>query len=158
MNTNLMFSSKNQCWCTPQDFFDRLNSEFHFVLDAAATAKSAKCSKYFTPEIDALAQNWGIAGGAVYCNPPYGRNLGNWVQKAKSESEQHRITVVMLIPVRTDTRYWQDFILYGRASEIRFVSGRLRFTDEDGIPAAPAPFPSAVVIFRPQEVPHDASS
>lgn len=158
MNTDLMFSSKNPCWCTPQDFFDKLNAEFHFTLDVAATEKSAKCPVYFTPKTNALIQNWGVTGGAVWCNPPYGRNINLWVQKAKEESELRHITVVMLIPARTDTRYFQDFILYGKASEVRFVRGRLRFTDEDGKPSAPAPFPSAVVIFRPQEVSHDASS
>ena len=64
-------------WCTPQNFFDRLNEEFHFVLDAAATDKTAKCKKYFTPADDGLAQSWNC-GGAVFCNPPYGRQIGKW--------------------------------------------------------------------------------
>ena len=72
-------------WCTPQNFFDRLNEEFHFVLDAAATDKTAKCKKYFTPADDGLAQSWNC-GGAVFCNPPYGRQIGKWVAKAYHES------------------------------------------------------------------------
>ena len=126
MNKALL-SSKNMCWCTPQDFFDKLNSEFGFVLDPAATNKTAKC------------------GGAVFCNPPYGREIGKWVQKAFKEAHGG-YPIVLLIPARTDTSYFHDFI-YGRA-EIRFIRGRLRFTDEDGNVSAPAPFPSMVVIYN----------
>ena len=79
MNAALL-SSKNMCWCTPQDFFDRLNAEFGFVLDPAATDKTAKCPLYYTPETDGLSQSWD-RGGAVFCNPPYGREIGKWVQK-----------------------------------------------------------------------------
>lgn len=84
MNTALL-SSKNMCWCTPQDFFDELNAEFHFILDPAATDKTAKCSLYYTPETDGLSQSWDL-GGAVFCNPPYGREIGKWVQKAYKEA------------------------------------------------------------------------
>lgn len=84
MNSALL-SSKNMCWCTPQDFFDKLNEEFNFVLDAAATDKTAKCSLYYTPETDGLSQSWDC-GGAVFCNPPYGREIGKWVQKAYREA------------------------------------------------------------------------
>ena len=84
MNKALL-SSKNMCWCTPQDFFDKLNAEFGFVLDPAATDKTAKCSLYYTPETDGLSQSWD-RGGAVFCNPPYGREIGKWVQKAFEEA------------------------------------------------------------------------
>lgn len=84
MNKALL-SSKNMCWCTPQSFFEELNKEFNFVLDAAATDKTAKCRLYYTPEIDGLAQSWD-RGGAVFCNPPYGRSIGKWVKKAYEES------------------------------------------------------------------------
>lgn len=84
MNKALL-SSKNMCWCTPQDFFDRLNEEFGFVLDAAATDKTAKCPLYYTPETDGLSQSWD-RGGAVFCNPPYGREIGKWVKKAYEEA------------------------------------------------------------------------
>ena len=126
-------------YCTPQDFFDELNQEFHFTLDAAATAKSAKCPKYYTPETDGLKSPWSIAGGgAVFCNPPYGRKIGKWVRKAYEES-RNGTTVVLLIPARTDTAYFHDYI-YGCA-EIRFVRGRLHFSDEDGNTYDRAPFP-----------------
>ena len=84
MNAALL-SSKKMDWCTPQDFFDRLNEEFAFVLDAAATDKTAKCGLYYTPETDGLSQSWD-RGGAVFCNPPYGREIGKWVQKAYEEA------------------------------------------------------------------------
>lgn len=86
MNAALL-SSKNMNWCTPQDFFDKLDAEFHFVLDAAATEQTAKCAKFFTPETDGLAQSWDC-GGAAFCNPPYGREIAKWVRKAYEESKK----------------------------------------------------------------------
>lgn len=147
MNQALL-SSKNMCWCTPQDFFDKLDAEFHFVLDPAATDKTAKCPVYYTPETDGLSQSWNV-GGAVFCNPPYGRQIGQWVAKAYTEHIHGGETIVLLIPARTDTSYFHDYI-YGKA-EIRFIRGRLRFTDEDGNAADPAPFPSMVVVYRKEE-------
>ena len=144
MNAALL-SSKNMCWCTPQDFFDKLNEEFAFALDAAATDKTAKCQLYFTPETDGLSQSWDC-GGAVFCNPPYGREIGKWVKKAYEESLQMSHKIVLLIPARTDTSYFHDYI-YGKA-EIRFVRGRIRFADEEGNAADPAPFPSMIVVYN----------
>lgn len=143
MNKSLL-SSQNMNWCTPQAFYDELNSEFHFMLDAAATHKSAKCNYYFTPETNGLDKSW-ERSGAVFCNPPYGRDIGKWVKKAWEESRKG-VTVVMLIPSRTDTKYFHDYIL-GKA-EIRFIKGRLKFTDEDGHTKDSAPFPSMVVIYQ----------
>lgn len=145
MNAALL-SSKNMCWCTPQDFFEELNREFHFDLDPAATDKSAKCEKYYTPAEDGLSKDWG--GHCVFCNPPYGRSIQDWVRKAYEESRKPGTVVVMLIPARTDTAYFHDYIFHGKADEIRFLRGRLRFTDEDGNTKGTAPFPSAVVIWR----------
>lgn len=143
MNQALL-SSKNMCWCTPQDFFDRLNAEFDFVLDPAATDKTAKCALFYTPETDGLSQSWD-RGGAVFCNPPYGGEIGKWVRKAFEEAHGG-YPIVLLIPARTDTAYFHDYI-YGKA-EIRFIRGRLRFTDDEGNAADPAPFPSMVVIYN----------
>ena len=140
----VLFSSKKMDWCTPQMFFDALNTEFNFTLDAAATDKTAKCVEYFTPANDGLSQSW-KTDGAVFCNPPYGREIGKWVRKACDEA-RNGTTIVLLIPARTDTSYWHDYI-FGKA-EVRFVRGRLKFTDDDGNVAAPAPFPSAVVIYN----------
>ena len=93
MNTDLMFSSKNPCWCTPQDFFDKLNAEFHFTLDAAATEKSAKCPVYFTPETNALVQNWGVTGGGCLVQssvwPKY-KSLGAESKRGKRTSAYYR--------------------------------------------------------------------
>lgn len=144
MNKALL-SSKNMCWCTPQDFFNELNNEFNFVLDPAATEKSAKCDLYYTPETDGLAQSWN-RGGAVFCNPPYGRTISKWVEKAYRESLVVKYPIVLLIPARTDTKYFHNYI-YGKA-EIRFIKGRIHFTDEYGNTSYPSPFPSMVVIYN----------
>ena len=139
-----LFSSKNMCWCTPLPFFKELDDEFHFELDPAATDKSAKCPKYFTPETDGLAESWGYR---VFCNPPYGRQIKEWVRKGYEESRKPGTVVVMLIPARTDTAYFHDYI-FGKADEVRFIRGRLKFTDEDGNEKDAAPFPSAVIVWK----------
>ena len=130
-----MFSSKTDLWETPQDFFDKLNEEFHFQTDVCALSENAKCKRFYTPEQDGLVQEW---SGSCWCNPPYGRQIGKWVRKA-SES---KATTVMLIPARTDTAWFHDYI-YGKA-EVRFVRGRLKFSGAEHN----APFPCMVVIFR----------
>ena len=124
-------------------FYDELNEEFHFTLDAAATHKSAKCKKYFTPQDDGLKQNWN--NNIVFCNPPYGKDICKWVRKAYEESKRGT-TIVLLIPSRTDTKYFHDYI-YGKA-ELRFVRGRLKFTDENGMTKGPSPFPSLLVVYN----------
>lgn len=134
MKKDLFFSSKSDEWSTPQDFFDTLDSEFHFDLDVCALPENAKCPNYYTPEDNGLVQPW---AGTIWCNPPYGREIGKWVEKAANSGT----TVVMLLPARTDTKWFHDWI-YGKA-EVRFVRGRLKF---GGCPNA-APFPSMVVIF-----------
>ena len=117
-----MFSSTTDMWATPQDFFDRLDEEFRFDLDPCAVPENAKCEKYFTPEEDGLAQDW--TGHRVFCNPPYGSAIRHWVKKCHDEAQKGTL-VVMLIPARTDTSYFHDYILH--KAEIRFVRGRLRF-------------------------------
>ena len=145
MNDALL-SSKNMNWCTPPDFFAELDQEFHFELDPAATDKSAKCARYFTPADDGLHPVWG--GCSVFCNPPYGRAIQDWVRKGYEESQKPGTVVVMLIPARTDTSYFHDYIFHGKADEVRFLRGRLKFTDEDGNAKDAAPFPSAVIVWR----------
>ena len=140
LNTKVLFSSKEEKWTTPQDFFDKLNDEFHFTLDAAASPDNAKCANYFTEEQDGLVQSWG--GHTVWCNPPYCRKTGLWVKKAYEEHQRTGCTVVMLLPSRTDVRWFHDYIL-GKA-EIRFIKGRLKFGGNKNS----APFPSIVVIYR----------
>lgn len=147
MNSALL-SSKKMDWCTPQDFFDRLNEEFGFVLDAAATDKTAKCPLYYTPETDGLSQSWD-RGGAVFCNPPYGREIGKWVKKAYEEA-RGGVRRCTAYPSANGYDLLHDYI-YGKA-EIRFVRGRLRFTDDEGNAGDPAPFPSMVVIYNGEKV------
>lgn len=140
MNTALMFSSETDLWATPRSFFDGLNAEFDFTLDPCATPDNAKCKRFFTKVDDGLSKSW--AGERVFCNPPFGRDIGAWVKKGHDEAKNGAM-VVMLIPARTDTSYFHDYI-YGKA-EIRFVRGRLKFGDA----VNSAPFPSMVVVFRP---------
>ena len=132
-------SSNTPEWATPKRFFEELNAEFHFTLDPCCTHENAKCELHFTREDDGLSKNWG--GQVVFCNPPYGKELPKWVKKSYEESMKGAL-VVMLIPARTDSRWFHEYI-YGKA-EIRFIKGRLKFND--GISAAP--FPSMVVVYN----------
>ena len=141
MNTELMFSSKTDLWETPQDLFDKLNNEFHFTLDVCATPENAKCDSFYTKEQDGLSQPW---KGVVWCNPPYGKQIGSWVRRGFFASLSGN-TVVMLLPARTDTRWFHEYI-YGKA-EIRFIRGRLKF----GGSKNSAPFPSMIVVFMPHD-------
>ena len=141
INTELMFSSNTDLWATPQDFFDNLNAEFDFDVDVCASPENAKCDTYFTKEQDGLLQPW---VGTCWCNPPYGREIGKWVQKAYASSKDEGSTVVMLLPARTDTKWFHEYIY--NQSEIRFIKGRLKFGESTNS----APFPSMVVVFRPQ--------
>ena len=131
-----MFSSLSCEWATPQWLFDELNAEFGFTIDVCAGAENAKVAQYY--DHDALSREW---SGVVWCNPPYGRKIGDWVRKGY-ESAEAGATVVMLLPSRTDTKWWHGYVMLG---EMRFIKGRLKFGDAK----AGAPFPSAIVVFRP---------
>ena len=137
MITPGMMSSLSNEWTTPQKLFDELNLEFKFTLDPCSTHENAKCARHFTRDDDGLTKDW---QGTVFVNPPYGREIGKWIKKAYDES-QKGATVVCLIPSRTDTAYWHDYVMKG---QIRFIRGRLKFGDGNN----PAPFPSAIVVFR----------
>lgn len=141
INSDALFASATDEWSTPQDFFDRLDEEFHFTLDVCARPENAKCAAYYTPEQDGLRQAW---TGRVWCNPPYGRTIGQWCRKASEEIRKGAELIVMLIPARTDTRWFHEYIYNRPGIEIRFVNGRLKF---GGAPYN-APFPSMIVIFR----------
>ena len=129
-----MFSSATDLWETPQGFFDRLDLEFNFSTDVCATGDNYKCQKYYTKETDGLQQE---CTGVCWMYPPYGREIGKWVEKAYKSNA----VVVCLVPARTDTRWWHDFCM--KSKEIRLVQGRLKF----GGSKNSAPFPSAVVVF-----------
>lgn len=138
LNTELMFSSKTDLWSTPQDLFDELNKEFNFDIDVCALPENAKCERYFSPQIDGLSQKW---EGVCWCNPPYGREIGKWVEKAYNSAKFGGAVVVMLLPARTDTKWFHNFIY--NIAEIRFIKGRLKFGNAENS----APFPSMIVIF-----------
>lgn len=125
-------------WETPQDLFDELDKEFNFQLDVCATKENAKVGRFYNKSEDGLSKEW---LGTCWMNPPYGREIGKWVFKAFCEGK-NGTTVVALLPARTDTRWFHDYI-YNKA-EIRFIKGRLKFSNSKNS----APFPSMIVIFK----------
>ena len=131
------FSSKTDLWYTPQDFFKKYDDVYKFETDVCATDDNAKCAKYYTEEMDGLSQEW---RGVCWMNPPYGRIIGKWLKKAVTESQQG-IRVVSLLPARTDTTWWHEYVL--PHGYVHFLRGRVRF---EGAKYA-APFPSAIVVF-----------
>lgn len=140
-----MVQSKSNEWATPQEFFDRLNDEFHFTLDPCATRQNAKCKDYCTISSDGLKRNW--SGQTVFMNPPYGGHTGEWIKKAcdtveNTKNDWNHTIVVCLIVSSTDRSYWHEYI-FPYASQIRFIRGRLHFNNSK----SSAPFASAVVIF-----------
>jgi site-specific DNA-methyltransferase (adenine-specific) len=139
MLNKALYASNTEEWATPQAFFDELDKEFNFTLDPCATQDNAKCRKFFTKEQDGLRQSWNCE--TVFCNPPYGKEITKWVAKADEEAQQGA-TVVMLIPARTDTRYFHEHI-YNKY-ETRFIRGRLHFNESKNA----APFPSMVVVMK----------
>ena len=147
--TSGMKTSNDPTWTTPPDFFEKLDKEFFFTLDAAALSSSTLVPNNWYgpdhPEPDrrnALIRPWAedSYGGAIWLNPPYGREIGYWLRKAHIEAKKNA-PVVCLIPSRTDTAWWHDYCM---KHEVRFVRGRLRFGDQSDN----APFPSAVVVMR----------
>lgn len=137
-----VMSSIRQDWATPWRLVEMLKREFRFGLDVCASPDTTICPNYFTEADDALRQCWDVfEGGAIWMNPPYGRAIGKWVEKAYREAKRGS-TIVCLLPARTDTSWWHDYCMKG---EIRFLRGRLNFDD---LKPSRAPFPSAIVIFR----------
>lgn len=136
-----LFSSERMDWETPKNLYDKLDDEFNFTLDPCASAENHKTKKFFDKNDDGLSKDW--SGETVFCNPPYGRGIALWVEKCYKESLKPHTLVVLLIPARTDTIYFHNWIL-GK-SEIRFIKSRLKF-ELHGQSFAPAPFPSMVVV------------
>ena len=139
MITKGMMSSNTDEWGTPKIFYEELNKEFNFTLDPCSTKENHKCRKYYTKEDDGLSKSW--IGEKVFMNPPYGREIGKWVEKAYNENKKG-VEIVSLLPARTDTKWFHDFI-YNK-HEIRFIKGRLKFNDGK----QPAPFPSMIVVMK----------
>ena len=140
--SSALYSSRSEEWATPPRFFATLDTEFGFTLDPCATRRNAKCRNFHTRAENGLLQDW--VAHVVFCNPPYGRNIGEWAKKCYLAS-QAGATVVLLVHSRTDTRFFHDWI-YGKA-ELRFVRGRLKFGDG----RQSAPFPSLVAVYRPTQ-------
>lgn len=124
-----MTSNKDD-WETPQSLFDQLDEEFHFTLDAASNDQNAKCEHHYTVENSGLEHSW--EGETVFCNPPYGRNIGDWIRKASQEASKPDTLVVLLVPARTDTRWFQNHILH--RAEVRFLPGRLNNCGRNPLP------------------------
>jgi phage N-6-adenine-methyltransferase len=138
MNTELMFSSKSDMWETPLKLFLPLNDDLHFKTDVCATPENAKCNNYYTPDVDGLKQEW---HGMCWMNPPYGRQIGKWVEKAYTQTYLYSDCQVMcLLPARTDTKWFHNWCLN---ETIAFIKSRLYFGDGTGR----APFPSMLVLF-----------
>ena len=135
-----MFSSKSPEWETPQDFFTKLDERWNFTLDPCCTTETAKCETFYTEEDNGLDKNW--QGHRVFMNPPYGRGIHVWIEKAYREGIKKNTVVVCLLPARTDTRWFHEYCM--KAQSIKLIKGRLKF----GNATAGAPFPSMLVVFN----------
>ncbi|HBC89561.1 MAG TPA: adenine methyltransferase [Lentisphaeria bacterium] len=133
------FSSRSNLWTTPPDLFKKLDAKYHFNLDPCCTHETALCKDHFTPAEDGLQQSWAFK--CVFCNPPYSWEGGLWVAKAYFEAKENGALVICLLPVRTDTRWFHEFVL--KAEETEFIKGRLKFGNSKNS----APFPSIIVRF-----------
>jgi len=129
MNTKVHFSSTTDHWSTPNKVYEELNKEFNFNDDP--------CPLHALQGVDGLSREW---GASTFCNPPYSK-IKEWVKYAYNQAIQGK-TIVLLIPSRTDTRWWHEYVM--KATEIRFCKGRLKF----GYAKNSAPFPSAIVIWK----------
>lgn len=140
MITPGMYTQDKKDWETPQWLYDLLDRQYHFHLDPCATDETAKCDRWFTKADNGLKRAW---FGSVYVNPPYGREIGDWLARAAHQIRYKRVErIVMLLPARTDTKWWHRYVM-GHAKEIRFIEGRLKF--QGG--STSAPFPSVIAIF-----------
>ena len=136
-------SEKSIEWGTPPEIFEPLNKEFGFTMDVCATSENAKCKKYISKEENALQQYW---TGVCWMNPPFGRYVKNWIEKAKEEAEAGRATTVCLIPAKTNTNWWHEMIINN--AEVRFVRGRIKFIQNGKQSTQALPWPMAIIIFR----------
>jgi phage N-6-adenine-methyltransferase len=133
-----LLTSTTDLWSTPQLFFDEWSKLYGpFDVDVCADSTNTKCGIYYDKKADGLKQTW---TGKCWMNPPYGREIGKWMKKAK-DSGVNGTVVVCLVPARTDTRWWHDYAIYG---DVFFIKGRLKFGDSKNS----APFPSAIVVFK----------
>jgi len=134
-------SSKKTTWATPKQWFEYLDLEFDFTLDPCCTHETAKCKKHYTPQEDGLSQSW--KNERVFMNPPYGKDLPRWIEKAHAEVRNNGALVVCFVPARVDTNWWHDYAVKG---EVRFPKGRVKFEGAENS----APFPVAIIVMRPR--------
>ncbi len=133
---------------TPQDFFDALNREFHFILDAAATRKNAKCNLFYTLEGNGLKNPWYFSHppvSSIWVNPPYDQSVALWIKKAYETAQAGGLVVCLIQGRSTDTKMWHEYVM--KASEIRFIKDRLHFRFNGK--SARANISNVVVVFRP---------
>ena len=142
-NEAVMLSSKVHTWRTPEELFKPLNDRFKFTIDLAADKESALCTSFYSEEEDSLKQDWSNKVG--WCNPPYGREIPKWTQKAASTKLSQGDTIVMLLPGRIDTNWWHD--VKNKCISV-FLKGRVGFIEPNKPKAVSAPFPSMLLVFQ----------
>ena len=137
-------------WETPNDLFRVLDDEFHFVWDLAAGAHNSKVpnGSFFSEESSAFDHDW--PRGPCWLNPPYGKGMNEWADRILEQTKLGT-TVVMLIPVRSSTKWWHKLVPH--ASEVRLMKGRIQFVGAD----RRAPFPTCVIVFVPNSGPPSLS-
>lgn len=136
-----LYSSKSENWETPQALFDDLNNKFNFEWDLCASPDNAKCINFYSKDNDGLKQIWDKTS---YMNPPYGRGIDQWVKKAYEQSNKHKNTIVCLLPVRSDTKWWHNYVM--KSSIIFLLDKRLSFQKTGA--NNKAPFPACIVVFN----------
>jgi phage N-6-adenine-methyltransferase len=149
----LLGSTKDENWGTPQSFFDELNAEFHFNLDAAASESNTKCKRFYSKEDDAMTQTW---SGRVWLNPPYGAKLTPAFVRKASEERNNCKVIVVLVPARTSTQWWRNYV-WDSVRNQPYPGVELRFpprlkNDTRNHPSKSErrwPFPCALIVFRP---------
>lgn len=145
-----LFTNNSNEWETPKELFQKYDDIYHFTIDLASTKDNTKCERYYTKEDNSLLKDW--SGETGWLNPPYGKEISLFVKKAYDTIMNNKnTTIVMLIPARTDTSYWHDYIFNNKYVKIEFLRGRVKFLC-NGIRKQSAPFPSAIVIFSNKEV------
>ena len=142
MITKGMLTSNKDNWTTPKKLFNELNNKFHFTLDACADDENHLCEKYYTKENSCLEHSF--KNEIVFMNPPYGRYIIYFIQHAFVEAFKNKTKIVMLLPARTDTKWFHDLIYTQKIARIEFIKGRLHFNDEKNA----APFPSMIVYYN----------
>ena len=144
----VLFSSKSNEWATPQDLYNKLNNRYNFTLDPCSSLENHKCDKFYTIKENGLIQDW--SNEVVFCNPPYGREIYDWVKKCYNE-HLNGTKIVLLIPSRTDTKYFHEFLYKKPNIKLEFIKGRLKFGDSNNS----APFPSLLAYFNIDDVHND---